>query len=145
MCEFSYHKRKPDPKAMYQQTFIEVSHEVSVEVRPIYLEDESSPVSGKHVFAYFITIKNIGSKSVKLLRRHWEIKDSAGENYKVDGEGVIGIQPDIDPGSEHEYNSFCVLKSFRGSMKGYYVMEREDGVQLKIRIPEFLLSSHVLN
>ncbi len=130
---------------MYQPTFIKVSHDVSVQVKPMYLEDESSPVVHKHVFAYFITIRNLGTEPVKLLKRHWEIEDSAGENYEVNGEGVIGLQPVIEPGGEHEYNSFCVLKSYRGSMKGYYTMEREDGKLINVRIPQFHLISHVLN
>lgn len=130
---------------MYQPKFIEVSHDVSVEVKPLYLEEESNPVVHKHVFAYFITIKNMGSQNVKLLRRHWEIKDSTGEDHEIDGEGVIGVQPDIGPGKEHTYNSFCVLKSYKGSMHGYYTMEREGGDMIKVRIPEFLLSSHLLN
>lgn len=130
---------------MYQPTFVEVSHEVSVEVKPIYLEDESSPVVHKHVFAYFIVIRNFGLHPVKLLKRHWEIEDSVGEHYQVDGEGVIGEQPTISQDEKHEYNSFCVLKSYRGSMHGYYTMERADGKLLNVRIPKFLLISHVLN
>jgi ApaG protein len=130
---------------MYQPTFIKVSHDVSVQVKPMYLEDESNPVVHKHVFAYFITIRNLGTETVKLLKRHWDIIDSSGENYEVDGEGVIGLQPVIEPGDKHEYNSFCVLKSYRGSMKGYYTMERKDGKMINVRIPKFLLISHVLN
>ena len=130
---------------MYQPTFVEVSHEVSVEVKPLYLEDESDPVAHKHVFAYFIAIRNFGTQMVKLLKRHWEIQDSSGEQYEIDGEGVIGIQPAITPDGKHEYNSFCVLKSYRGSMRGYYTMEREDGKLINVRIPEFYLISHLLN
>lgn len=130
---------------MYQQTFVEISHDISVEVKPLYLEEESSPIAGKHVFAYFITIKNMGAHRVQLLKRHWEISDSVGEQYEVDGEGVIGKKPEIGPGEEHSYNSFCVLKSYKGSMKGHYLMEREDGKDIRVRIPEFLLSSHLLN
>lgn len=130
---------------MYQPTFVEVSHDISVEVKPTYLEEESSPVVSKHVFAYFVTIRNMGDQPVQLLRRHWEIKDSDGQDHEVDGAGVIGLQPIIEPGEEHEYNSFCVLKSYRGSMRGYYTMERSDGKSIKVRIPEFLLTSHVLN
>lgn len=130
---------------MYQPTFVQVSHDISVQVKPIYLEEESTPIKNKHVFAYFITIKNMGEQTVKLLSRHWEIRDSAGESHEVDGEGVIGIQPVIEPGETHEYNSFCVLKSYQGSMEGYYTMENEEEKQLKIRIPKFLLNSHVLN
>jgi len=130
---------------MYQPKFIEVSHDISVEVKPLYLEEESNPVVHKHVFAYFITIKNMGNHNVQLLRRHWDIKDSTGEDHEIDGEGVIGIQPDISPGKEHTYNSFCVLKSYKGSMQGYYTMERDDGKMIKVRIPEFLLNAHLLN
>ena len=130
---------------MYRQTFVEISNDISVEVKPVYLEEESNPMSDKHVFAYFITIRNLGDLRVQLLKRHWEIKDSSGEEYEVDGEGVIGKKPVLDPGGEHKYNSFCVLKSYRGSMAGYYVMEREDGQDIKVRIPRFHLTSHVLN
>lgn len=130
---------------MYQQTFVEISHDISVEVKPIYLQQESNPVKGKHVFAYFITIRNMGEQPVQLLRRHWEIKDSIGEQHEVNGEGVIGQQPTIAPGGEHSYNSFCVLKSYKGSMRGFYLMKREDGRKIKVKIPEFLLSSHLLN
>ena len=130
---------------MYQPKFVKVSHNISVEVKPIYLEDESNPVVHKHVFAYFITIANMGDQTVQLLRRHWDIQDSGGEDHEIEGEGVIGVQPVIEPGKEHTYNSFCVLKSYRGSMQGYYTMQREDGKTIKVRIPRFLLSSHVLN
>jgi ApaG protein len=130
---------------MYQPTFVEVSHEISVEVKPVYLEEESSPVVNKHVFAYFVTIRNMSDLPVCLLRRHWEIKDSGGRDHEVDGAGVIGLQPTIKPNGAHEYNSFCVLKSYRGSMCGYYTMERHDGKLIKVRIPKFLLISHLLN
>ena len=130
---------------MYQQTFVEISHDISVEVKPLYLEEESNAVAHKHVFAYFISIKNMGEKEVQLLKRHWLIKDAATGEYEVDGEGVIGKKPIIKPGNSHEYNSFCVLKSYRGSMKGYYLMEREDGESIKVRIPKFQLCSHLLN
>ncbi|WP_445664082.1 Co2+/Mg2+ efflux protein ApaG [Fodinibius sp. AD559] len=130
---------------MYQPTFVEVSHDISVEVKPTYLEEESSPVVNKHVFAYFVTIRNMGDQPVQLLRRHWQIKDSGGQDHEVDGAGIIGLQPTIGSGEEHEYNSFCVLKSYRGSMRGYYTMERRNGKLIKVRIPEFLLISHSLN
>lgn len=130
---------------MYQPTFIKISHDISVEVKPTYLEEESSPVVHKHVFVYFVTIRNMGDQRVQLLRRHWEIKDSGGQDHEVDGVGVIGVKPTIEPGGEHEYNSFCVLKSYRGSMRGYYTMERSDGESINVRIPEFILTSHVLN
>lgn len=130
---------------MYQPRYIEISHNISVEVKPVYLEDESSAMAEKHVFAYFIRIKNFGSQTVTLLRRYWEIKDRAGATHEIEGEGVIGRTPSIKPGEEHSYNSFCVLKSYQGSMRGYYTMETADGAKLKVRIPEFRLVSHLLS
>ena len=130
---------------MYSRSFVEISHNIKVEVRPEYMQSESDPPNKKHVFAYIIRIYNLGDQPVQVLKRHWEIKDSAGEEYEVDGDGIVGRQPVIEPGNHHEYNSYCVLKSYKGSMKGYYLAEREDGDTLKITIPNFLLLSHLLN
>jgi len=130
---------------MYSRSFVEISHNIKVEVRPEYMETESDAPNRKHVFAYFIRIYNLGDQPVRVLKRHWEINDSAGEEYEVDGDGIVGRQPLIEPGSHHEYNSYCVLKSYKGSMTGYYLAEREDGETLKITIPTFLLRSHLLN
>jgi ApaG protein len=145
VLEISYHRKKLVATIMYQPTFVEVSHNISVEVKPVYLEEESSPLAGKHVFAYFISIKNLGDQPVILLRRHWEIRDFNGSDHEVDGEGVIGQQPTIAANDEHSYNSFCVLKSYKGSMEGYYTMQTEGGKKLKVRIPKFILTAHLLN
>ena len=130
---------------MYQSRFVEVTHDISVEVNPTYLQEESNPVGGKHIFAYFISIQNMGDRPVTLLRRYWEIKDNKGGAHQIEGEGVIGRTPTIVPDSEHSYNSFCMLKTYRGSMVGYYRMETTDGEMLRVRIPHFLLVSPLLN
>lgn len=130
---------------MYQKSFIQVSHNICVEVKPIYLEKESNPIKYKHVFAYFVTIENRSDQEVKLLHRYWQIKDLGGEDFEVEGEGVIGKQPLIQPNDNHKYNSFCVLTSYRGTMEGYYVMRRREGKKINVRIPQFLLCSHLLN
>ena len=126
-------------------SYIKTSNNIQVEVRPLYLEDRSNPVGRKHVYVYFITIRNLGSQRVQLLKRHWEIEDSIGEKYEVDGDGVIGKKPVIEPDAEFEYNSSCMLKSYSGVMNGYYLMENEEGKPLKVIIPRFLLRSHKLN
>lgn len=130
---------------MHIQVYIQVSHNVQVEVRPFYLEEESDPVARRHVFVYFITIENQGEEEVRLKKRHWHIEDAAGETYEIDGEGVIGKKPAIPPGEKFEYNSSCVLKSYEGAMHGYYVMENERTGTIKVTIPRFVLHSHRLN
>jgi ApaG protein len=123
----------------------QVSHEISVSVRPIYAEDKSNVLTQKYVFIYTVTIENHGTETVQLLRRSWLIKDSIGDIYEVNGEGVIGKQPIIKPNESFTYQSYCVLKSTSGSMEGMYEMETDNGVSLKISIPRFFLRSHLLN
>ena len=120
-------------------SYTEITDEILIRVSPLYLDAQSDPMMKKFVFAYFIRIENHGAHDVQLLRRHWFIHDGAGEVKEVEGEGVAGIQPVIAPQGSHEYNSFCVLRTFEGSMEGTYLMEREGGEQLNVTIPRFAL------
>lgn len=126
-------------------TFTEVTHDIRIVVKPVFIENESDVIRKKFVYVYFIKIENLGTEQVQLMKRHWEISDSNGETYEVNGDGVVGRQPIIAPGKSHSYNSYSVLKSMSGSMKGYYEMKREDGQMIQVKIPEFLLRSHLLN
>ncbi len=119
--------------------FSEITENIKVSVRPLYLESESNVLSRKFVFAYFITIENLGSGTVQLLRRHWFITHDTGKVEEVEGEGVIGKQPFIAPGSKHDYNSFCIIESMEGFMEGTYLMKRTDNTTFTITIPRFIL------
>ncbi len=119
--------------------FSEITENIKVSVRPLYLETESNVLSRKFVFAYFITIENLSSDTVQLLRRHWIITHHTGKVEEVEGEGVIGKQPVIAPGQKHEYNSFCILESLEGFMEGTYTMKRSNGSTFGITIPRFIL------
>ena len=113
---------------------------VTVSVTTNYLPDYSSPVQEHFVFAYKITIRNDSAHTVKLLRRHWHIHDATGAAREVEGEGVVGRQPVLEPGETHQYVSGCNLKSGLGKMRGTYLMERlGNGQQFAVEIPEFTL------
>ena len=113
---------------------------VKVTVTTNYLPDYSSPVQQHYVFAYKITIENNSEFTVKLLRRHWYIHDATGSVREVEGEGVVGQQPTLEPGESHEYVSGCNLKTGMGKMRGTYLMERlVDGKQFYVTIPDFVL------
>ncbi len=122
---------------MYPYTAI--TNDIKVSVRPVYLDGQSEVLSRKFVFAYFIRIENNGAEPVQLLRRRWIIKHANGKQEEVEGEGVIGKQPIITPGSSHEYNSFCILETMEGSMEGTYLMIRTGGEQFSVTIPKFSL------
>lgn len=113
---------------------------VTVSVITNYLPDYSSPGQEHYVFAYKIDIRNNSEYTVKLLRRHWFISDANGVVREVEGEGVVGQQPVLEPGESHQYVSGCNLKSGVGKMRGTYQMERlMDGSEFDVEIPEFTL------
>ena len=113
---------------------------VSVSVFTEYQQEYSSPLRAHYVFTYRILIENHSEHTVKLLRRHWFIYDANALMREVEGEGVVGQQPTLEPGASHEYVSGCNLKTEMGKMKGTYLMERVvDGKQFTVVIPEFML------
>jgi ApaG protein len=116
-----------------------ITNQVEVRVETIY-QGNNSPFHGSdHVFAYQIHIANLGDTTIRLLRRHWHIIDSA-EKREVEGEGVVGLQPVLQPGESHEYVSACNLQSETGKMYGTYLFERlSDGSTFYVNIPEFQL------
>lgn len=116
---------------------------LTITVQSYFLEERSDVMKRNFFFVYFISIRNSGPNPVKLLRRHWYIHDSMAEDYEVEGDGVVGEQPMVKPGKSYQYNSFCVLKSFEGSMEGRYTMEREDGSTFEAEIPRFFLKARL--
>ena len=59
----------------------------------------------------------------------------------VQGDGVVGEFPTLQPGESFEYTSGTPLKTNNGIMQGFYLMSKDDGEQLKIDIPTFSLDS----
>jgi ApaG protein len=113
---------------------------VKVSVLTEYQPSYSSPLQEHFVFTYRIRIENKSEHTVQLLRRQWFIFDSNATVREVEGEGVIGVQPILEPGEVHEYVSGCNLKTSIGKMLGSYLMERQiDGKQFHAEIPEFNL------
>ncbi len=100
-----------------------ISEGVTVSVETFYQPDYSNPQDSEYMFAYRITIENNNPFPVKLLRRHWHIFDSDSTYREVEGEGVIGIQPKINPGEKYQYISGCNLRTEIGRMHGTYFME----------------------
>ena len=116
----------------------QITEGVKVCVETEYQPEYSSPSQYHYVFTYRITIENNSDNTIKLLRRHWEIFDANTQLREVDGDGVVGQQPVIEPGDSHQYVSGCNLKSGIGKMKGQDLMERIiDGKQFHVSIPEF--------
>lgn len=120
-------------------TVQEETEGIVVRVRPDFSLAQSSFEEGRFVFSYRVELQNQGSEPGQLLYRYWHIHDTAGEDQVVEGEGVIGQQPELAPGDSHSYQSFCVLRAPSGYMQGHYTFVRKDGRHFKVRIPRFEL------
>lgn len=125
----------------------QITEGVKVSVETVYQPEYSNPENQHYMFAYKIKIENLSDHSIQVLRRHWFIFDSNGSRREVEGDGVVGQQPIIDPGEQHEYVSGCNLKSDMGCMDGNYQVLREiDGSHFEVKIPKFMLiAPHRLN
>lgn len=99
------------------------------------------------MFAYQISIENLSDYTIQLQRRQWFIFDSNGSQREVEGEGVIGEQPVMEPGETHSYVSGCNLNTDMGTMRGNYTMKRiADDTRFIVDIPEFeLIAPYRLN
>lgn len=116
----------------------QISEGVKISVETFYQEEYSSPLTNDYMFTYRITLENHNAFPVQLLRRHWYIFDSSSEARELEGEGVVGVQPMIEPGETYQYLSGCNLSSDMGKMQGMYFMENGHTKQsFVIHIPSF--------
>lgn len=91
-------------------------------------------------FGYRVTIENQSKDTVQLNSRYWKIYDALNNVEVVEGEGVIGKKPVLQPGESHTYNSGCLLTSPFGAMQGHYNMINfTNSAKFKVFIPSFKL------
>ena len=124
-----------------------ITNGIRVSVETAYQPNYSDPSENKFIFAYRITIENLGRQTVQLLRRHWIITESTGVVREVEGEGVIGRQPVIQPGELHQYVSWSHISTGLGKMAGTYQMILSDSQESFVaEIPDFqLVAPFLLN
>ena len=113
---------------------------IRIRVTPRYLAEHSAPGDGQWVFAYRVHITNEGSTAARVIARKWIIRDAEGEEEIVEGPGIVGLSPRIEPGRSHDYESFCPLTTPWGTMQGHYVMRRDDGTEFLATIARFFLA-----
>ncbi len=123
-------------------SFSSTTRGIQVSVTAVYLEDQSDPDAGSWAWAYQVRITNGGREAVQLLRRTWHITDARGRVQVVQGDGVVGEQPVLEPGETFEYTSGTPLETPSGIMVGAYhmvvVLTRE---RFDVEIPAFSLDS----
>lgn len=112
---------------------------ITVRVAVSYLPEQSEPGKGRWFWAYHIRIENGAARTVQLVSREWTIADGRGASHVVQGDGVVGEQPVIEPGGSFDYVSGCPLTTPTGTMEGHYNMVAADGSRFAIEIPRFPL------
>ncbi len=118
----------------------QITEGVNVMVEVFYQPSQSNPVNDEYLFAYRITIENASIFPIKLHRRHWYIVESDNTKREVEGEGVVGQQPIIEPGNSYQYISAVNTRTDIGKMYGTYQMENlYNKTELTVAIPEFQL------
>ena len=113
---------------------------IRIKVTTNYLKEQSAPDENRYVFSYTINIKNLGNNSAKLISRQWIITDSNGNIQEVNGDGVVGQQPNINSGEEFTYTSGTIIKTPVGTMEGRYFMEDRNNERFEAIIAPFTLA-----
>jgi len=116
-------------------------YQFRVQVLPQYLAEQSDPQQELYVFAYTITITNVGEVSAQLISRTWNVNDAKGHTERVRGLGVVGQQPLLKPGEAFEYTSGTRLRTPTGTMHGSFFCVAEDGEKFDTDIPMFVLDA----
>ena len=116
------------------------TNDIKITIETNYIPEQSLPDQSRYVFAYTITIANIGTAPARLLRRHWIITDANNKVQEVHGDGVVGQQPHLLPGEIYQYTSGAILETPIGCMQGNYDMLADDGAEFEATIPLFSLT-----
>jgi ApaG protein len=123
-----------------------VTEGIKVSVEVTYQAEFSNPHQHHYVFTYKVTIENKSQHTFQLLRRKWEVFDAAENPKLIEGIGVVGQQPILEPSESHTYVSGCNLKSGFGKMKGTFTMEKLfDGKFIEVNVPEFQMIANIFH
>jgi ApaG protein len=104
----------------------------------VYMPSLDAPPEKPHPFVYFISIHNDSTVPVTIRGRKWVVREDDGEVTVVEGDGVVGQTPMIEPGGNFSYNSYHVVAG-GALVAGAFFGETADGEWVFTRIPEFRL------
>jgi ApaG protein len=105
-----------------------------------HLPEQSDAKTGRHAFAYTVSIRNSGDVTAQLIARHWIITDANGQVEEVRGLAVVGNQPLLRPGETFEYTSWTRLATPHGTMRGSFFCITEDTLTFDAPVHEFGLT-----
>jgi len=107
--------------------------------RVVYSPELDAPPDRPHPFVYFLTIRNGSDQPVTVRGRKWVVTDRLGHKTVIEGEGVVGRTPRLDPGESFSYNS-CHVVACSSSAEGGFLAVLDNGKPVCIPIPRFELA-----
>ena len=102
-----------------------------------YQAEAQTPPDRPHCFVYFISIHNHSNVAVTIKGRKWIVRNAAGEVTAVEGDGVVGQFPTIEPGEKFSYNSYHLFDTPTAVAEGSYLGTDAEGRKVITRIPRF--------
>ena len=90
-----------------------------------------------HSFIYFISIHNHSPVPVTLRGRKWVVTHEDDTVLVVEGDGVVGETPLIEPGGKFSYNSRHIIGTNSAVAEGSYLGVDDTGRCVVVRIPRF--------
>jgi ApaG protein len=116
-------------------TYADTTRDITVTVRPIYLDEPTDFFEREFAFGYAISVENQGSTRVRLVRQRWTVRNTDGA-AKNDGTDVaLRTQPVLNPGEQQVYGGSWTLPSFGGSVEGNFLVRSPDGEEFQVSIP----------
>ena len=103
----------------------------------VYMPSLDAPEDKPHPFVYFITIANDSEEKVAIEARKWVVTEGE-ERIVVEGEGVVGQTPILEPGQQFSYNSYHVTAA-DAVAEGAFFGRTSEGEWVYVRIPRFEL------
>lgn len=119
---------KPIPLKGFEATVDRVEHDPELPAPP----DQPFP------FVYHITIRNGSDRILTVKGRKWVVRAEGGEVTAVEGDGVVGCFPRLEPGESFSYNSYHTTAG-RAVAEGAYLAVTEEGEAVFATIPAFEL------
>lgn len=104
----------------------------------IYMPTLDAPSDKPHPFVYFITVENNSTERVRIMGRKWVVRENDGEFTVVEGDGVVGQTPVLDPGDDFSYNSYHITAD-NAIVSGAFFGTTSAGKKVRVRIPDFKL------
>lgn len=104
--------------------------------RVVYVPHLEAPPERPCPFVYFITIKNDSPETVTIRGRKWVVTDASSHRIVVEGDGVVGKFPRLEPGESFSYNSYHTI-GIDSTAEGAFFGVTTGGTRVFTRIPPF--------